>query len=753
MMQPTPLLKLSRRLMLCGVMLCGGIVCPGGSVLAQGEGEKQDQEAVLGLVLSGGGARGLAHVGVIRALEENGIRAERIAGTSMGAIVGGLHATGMSTDDLEVVARYTDWAFAFTDRSPRRDQPYIFRQLDAGLAADYRLHISGGRIALPRGVLQGQHMNRMLDDLFADHDRVDDFDALAIPFRAVAADLVSGQQVVLQQGRLSKAVRASMSIPGLLDPVEWQSRLLVDGGIVNNIPVDVARSMGATRLIVVDVGTPRREADDIANVLDVVDQLTALMVRGNSEMQLASLGPDDLLIRPRLEEISNTGFGDAEAAIAAGYEATIAALAAHGMLAPHAGEPAELISEPVAASSAPVIHFIEIDNDGPVDDRVIRNLLRQKVGEPLDSPRLNQDISAIYGLDYFKQIHYRVVERDGLTGLYLQCNSRDEGNTFLRVGLRISDDFRGESDFGLGASLRMAGLNQLGGTAFARADIGTSPRLEGRFVQPLGYRMRYFIEPQLLYQAERIDLFDESIQEEAISSYQRRERQAGLALGRQLYRQRGEVRTGVVRKRGDVDFRSGQDLGEGNYDDGYYLIGLGWDTLDDLAFPRRGLRTSLQWQWHDPDLHAERRFRRFVGEASLAVSTGRMSWLLEGDLSVSDSDEVDFANIVPIGGFLELSGLPPRSRWGLHRALTRVVALVPLGTEGPMPSRMPLFAGASLERGNVWEQRRDMRAGNAITAGSVFLGAGTPIGPAYLSLGMAEGGDYAINLFVGQVFR
>lgn len=733
-----------RRILVSGVVLMCLTVLPPVQTRA-------DEDAVerVGLVLSGGGARGLAHVGVIRALEEYGVQVDVIVGTSMGAIVGGLRASGLDAEALERVARGTDWALAFTDRSPRQDQPYIFRQLDAGLAADYRLHITRGRIVLPRSVLKGQHMTAMLDDLFVAVDRVDDFDALPIPFRAVAADLVSGEQVVLDRGRLSTAVRASMSIPGLLEPVEMEGRLLVDGGVVNNIPVDVARSLGATRLLVVDVGTPRRQLEDIQSLVDVMDQLTGLMVRGNSDAQLASLGEQDLLIRPQLDSVSNASFGEAEAALEAGYRAAVAALEAQGRVPVSVSA----VPGPLAPGEPPVIQFIRIDNDSPVDDRVIRNLLRQSLDQPLDRARLHEDISTIYGLDYFRQIRYRVIEENGQTGLLLVSQRRQEGSNFLRVGLRISDDFRGESEFGMGASLRMAGLNRLGGTAFLRSDIGTTPRLEGRFVQPLDYGMRYFIEPQLLYQAERIDLFDETIQDEAIASYQRRERQAGLALGRQLYRQRGEVRVGVVRKRGDVELRGGMDLGEGSYDDGYYLIGLGWDTLDDVAFPRRGLRWRGQWQWHDPGLRAEQRFRRFNGEATWALSTGRVSWLLEGDLSVSDTNEQDLANIVPIGGFLELSGLAPRSRWGMHRAMTRLVTLVPLGAQSSMPSRLPLFAGASLERGNVWEDRSEMSASNAITAGSAFLGMDTPIGPTYLSLGMAEGGQRAVNLFVGQLFR
>lgn len=717
----------------------------------------------IGLVLSGGGARGFAHIGVLQALEEYHIPVHAIAGTSMGAIVGGLYSAGKSASEIEQIARTTDWAYAFTDRSPRRDQPYIFRLLDTGLAVDYRLNIRDGGIALPRGLLQGQHLTQILDDLFADIDRVSDFDRLAIPFRAVAADLVSGDAVVIRQGRLSTAVRASMSIPGLLEPVEWEGRLLVDGGIANNVPVDVARQMGVDRLIVVDVGTPARPADEIRSVVDVVDQLTGLLVRGSSQRQLEALQEQDIVIRPQLDSVTNLRFDAVDESLAAGYAAAIQTLAAGDMLGlmvpqaidePEAHEEHEDHKERTGeVAHLPTIHFIEVENDGPVDDRIIRNLVRQRTGEPLDTVRLQEDISAIYGLDYFRDIRYRVIERDGQTGLRLVARERHEGSNFLRLGLRVSDDFRGDSDFGLGASLRLAGLNRLGGTAFFRADIGTTPRLEARFVQPLDYHMRYFIEPQLLYQAERIDLFDETVQDEALASYQRRERQAGLAIGRQLYRQRGEVRVGVVRRRGTLEFRSGTAMGEGDYEDGYYGARLGWDTLDDLAFPTWGSRWSAEWRWHEPSLGAERSVRRFIGEVSIARSWRRTTFLLEGDLSVSDSDQLDIANVVPIGGFLELSGLGPRSRWGQHRALTRLVAMVSLGQETPLPTPLPLFAGASLERGNVWEKHSDMSAGNAITAGSIFLGADSPIGPAYLSLGVAEGGHYAVNLFLGQLFR
>src|SRR5699024_10832043 len=268
------------------------------------------QQERVGLVLSGGGARGLAHVGVLHALEEMGIEVHAIAGTSMGAIVGALAASGRTANEVEWVARNTDWGYAFTDKSPRTAQPYVFRQLDADLASDYRLNLGTGGVVLPRGVLQGQHLTQILDNLFAAQEELHSFDELTIPFRAVAADLVTGNEVVLSAGRLSTAVRASMTIPGFIEPVEWQDMLLVDGGIVNNLPVSVVRSMNVDRLIVVDVGSPSRTAEEIENNVGVMDELSGHMLRGTSAQEHALMRHADVLVTPNLEGIANTSFAE-----------------------------------------------------------------------------------------------------------------------------------------------------------------------------------------------------------------------------------------------------------------------------------------------------------------------------------------------------------------------------------------------------------------------------------------------------------
>lgn len=709
----------------------------------------------IGLVLSGGGARGLAHVGVLHALEERNIQVAAIVGTSMGAIVGALYAGGRSALDVEQVARTTDWAYAFTDKTPRTDTPYIFRQLDSGLAADYRISINQGRVMVPRGILQGLHLNQLLDSLFAPYHETGRFDDLPIPYRAVAADLVTGNPVVLDHGRLSTAVRASMSIPGLMEPVEWNDKLLVDGGIANNMPVSVLQAMGLDRLIVVDVGSPLRDAENIQNLVDVMEQLSGLMVRGNTEDQAALVSANDVLISPELDTVANTSFDAVDQAIAAGYAAANAALEQHPYWQHFPVVKGRSRVDLSKVPAMPVVEFIEVKTNGTVKKRILRNRLRQKIGEPLDTVKLHEDISAMYGLDYFKLIRYYMEDREGKKGLVLEVDQRKGGTSFFRLGMSVSDDFRGNGEYGLGASMRMAGLNRLGGTAFIRGDIGTRPRLEARFVQPLDEQMNYFVEPQALYRAELIDLYDAEVQSKALARYRRTERQVGLSVGRQIYRQLGEVRASVMRQRGDIDFVSGQNTDEAvsGYDGGYFAASAGWDTLDDLAFPRRGTRWHLEWQWHRKSLYAQENFQRYVADATFARSWQRYTFMLEGDVAVSNSNHRDFATVMPIGGFLALSGTAPNSRWGQHRALVRSVVFARLGEQSVLPVALPLYAGVSLEKGNTWEKHSEIKWSEGITAGSVFLGAKTFLGPAYLSFGVNESGDTAVNLFLGQLFR
>ena len=729
------------------------------ALMAEVQGAEPNQvvipkDARVGLVLSGGGARGLAHVGVIRVLEAQGIRPHIVTGTSMGSIIGALYASGRSVEEIDTIARNMDWRTALSDASPRRDQPYYYRQLEEGMTTDLRMSISAGGISFPRGAIEGQHLDRVLGDLFSREGVALTFDQLPHQFAAVASDLETGNEVVLDSGVVADAVRASMSIPGAIAPVVLEGHLLVDGGIANNMPVDLARRMGADYIIAVDVSAPLRKGAEIKSLFDVANQTSGVLVQRNTLRQRQNLKPGELLIVPEMEGLSSAAFDSADEIISAGYEAALVAFNMNE-------EQAELKTEESMFSRAtqlPIIDFIEVKNDSPVGDEVIRGMVRQPLGQSLDRELLEKDISRLYGLDYFSVVRYQVTSEAGQRGLVIDAIARETGNSWLKLGLELSDDFRGGSVVGLSSSLRISGLNRYGGTAFTRLQLGTLPEFELRFLQPLDAQLRYFVEPSVGYASEQIDIYFDDLQDQPFSSYQKNERWGSVAMGRLLWDEQAEIRFGVTRQRGQLDFRGGIDIlaadsSSGSYDDGFYFARLGWDSLDDLGFPTEGMRWSWTHEQHSKGIGASGNFNRELVDFTFSYSYGGSTLLLEGDAAISDDDDEEFADIPFIGGFLELSGLPPRSRFGRHRALLRTVFYHRLDEDGPLPIGVPVYLGASLEKGNVWLSRDDIGWAEAISAGSVFLGARTPIGPAYLSFGLTEDGDSSLAFYLGQRFR
>ena len=436
----------------------------------------------IGLVLSGGAARGLAHVGVLKALEEQGIRIDAIAGTSMGAVIGGLYASGYKIDELEKLALNIDWKQALSDAPPREDVPFRRKQDDRDFLVKQKLSFrDDGSLGLPLGVIQGQNLALLLESKLAHASDTRDFDKLPIPFRAVATDIASGEKVVFHKGHLPQVIRASMSIPAVFAPVELDGRLLVDGGMTDNIPLDVARDMGVDIAIVVDIGTPLRSRKQLNTVVDVLNQSITLMTRRNSEEQLATLHKDDVLIQPSLSSFGVTDFGRAQEVIDAGYRATRILDARLARLRPAEPQDAQLTAARQPSQRTPIISAIKVENDSKVSDEVIRYYIRQRIGEPLDLGRLETDMGTLYGLDFFEQVQYRVTHKGPDNTLVISARGKRSGTDYLRLGLNLSDDMRGDSAFNIGASYRMNGINSLGAEWLTRVQVGDQQEIYSEF--------------------------------------------------------------------------------------------------------------------------------------------------------------------------------------------------------------------------------------------------------------------------------
>lgn len=702
----------------------------------------------VGLVLSGGAARGIAHIGVLKALEEQGVRIDAIAGTSMGAVIGGLYASGYSVEELEKLATTLDWQQALSDAPPRKDVPFRRKQDDRDFLVKQKLSFrDDGSLGLPLGVIQGQNLSLLLESKLAHTADTRDFDKLPIPFRAVATDIASGEKMVFSRGHLPQVIRASMSIPAVFAPVELDGRLLVDGGMVDNIPVDVARDMGVDLAIVVDIGTPLRDRKQLATVVDVLNQSITLMTRRNSEEQLASLHQDDVLIQPSLAAFGVTDFGRAQDMIDAGYRAARALDNRLASLRRAEGDTGLAVARS-PRQRRPIITAIRVENDSKVSDDVIRYYIRQPLGEPLELDRLQTDMGTLYGLDYFDRVQYRVVHKGDDNTLVINARGRRGGTDYLRLGLNLSDDMRGDSAFNLGASYRVNGINRLGAEWLTRAQIGDQQELYSEFYQPLDVGSRYFIAPYLDFGSQNIEA---TLDNDPIAEYRLERYGFGLNLGRQIGTY-GEVRVGVGKAWGEAEVRIGdQDLPSVSFNEGFYELKYSFDTFDNVYFPHSGEDIGLAVRQYDKSLDSDEQYRQWEFKLDKALSSGPNSLVLGGRYGRTLDDAQVVTSSFVFGGARQLSGFRQDSVSGQNISLMRMVYYRRLTPRAYLPLDFPLYLGGSLERGRAWNNDNEFDSGY-INAASIFLGLETPLGPLNISYGANDEHQKAVYLNLGHTF-
>ena len=490
----------------------------------------------VGLVLSGGGAKGMAHVGVLRVLEELKVPVDIVVGTSAGSAVGALYASGMKVQEIEERFIEMDWVSSFRDDPGRAYKPVRRKRQDWRYPVSPGIGVRMDGLHLGGGIIAGQNLGFILNELTRDAALVEDFDELAIPFRAVATDLETGEEVVIGSGNLSEAIRASMSIPGVYAPVTLNGRLLVDGGVANNLPVSVAHELGADIVIAVDITDPLLEREDIREAFSVVGQLTTMMTRQNTERQLKLLDDQDILMRPDLQGLSSADFYEAPALFELG------ASSARG----HAGELRHLsVSDDEwdrfrgrlkAHSFNPgVITDIRIDDRSRLAGDFLRERIRQQTGEPLDVDALEEDLKRIYGLGYYETVSYSLVPTDGPgTDLVIRVREKSWGPNYLSFGLNYEDNFENDTRFNVATSLRMTGLNALGGEWTTGLQLGTQPRVRTEWFQPLDYGFERFLTLGGAYSRESLSAFDG--EGERITEVDITNRQVDLALGTASWR-------------------------------------------------------------------------------------------------------------------------------------------------------------------------------------------------------------------------
>lgn len=719
------------------------------AISSQGLAQTQTQQGdrpKIGLALSGGGARGAAHVGVLRVLEEMRIPVDYIAGASMGSIIGGLYAAGMTPDEIETALVTMDWEHIFSDDAPREDRSFRRKRDDDLYLIKAKPGISDdGELKFPTGAIQGQKFDLALRELTLPVTAITDFDKLHIPFRAVASDIGTGKSVVIRSGDLATAMRASMAVPAIFSATEIEGRLLVDGGITDNLPIDVVRDMGADIVIAVDISTPLAEAEDVTNVFSITGQLTSIMTRTNAEQQIASLAETDVLIVPDLGDIGSGDFQRAGEAVPRGRDAAKAKrqqLAALGLsLAAYRDYVASLTPPPL--SQSPIIHFVRIENDSPISDGMIRDRLRQAIGEPLDRKQLEQDISTIYGLELFQNVRYDVEQDDGLTGLVVSAKARSWGPNYVQFGLELSSDGEGRSSYNLGFAYLRTGINGLGGELRAALQVGEEPLIAGEWYQPLDTLSRYFLNTGLSYGSHTVSLFDD---QDRLADFRVTETRFDGALGREfgVY---GETRFGYRYRTGQVELQTGApELPDFSYDTAELYGRVSVDRLDSFNFPENGWTGLLEYATAREALGGDKDFDQATlrgskfavfGDGHVLGLGGRLETTLDGNAAIQDRYR--------LGGFLNLSGFTEDSLSGQQAGI--IAALYYRRFE--MLPFLSWYIGTSLEYGGTWENRNDI-GDDGLAAGSIFLGADTPIGPIYLGVGQAEAGNNAVFFYLGR---
>ena len=479
---------------LAGPVAVQGQQAPGSDNLsAEALAKAEQSRPRLGLALGGGSARGLAHIGLLQWLEEHRIPIDAIAGTSMGGLVGGVYATGLSPQEIRTLLDGTDWKLIFQGESPFSDKNFRRKQDERAYPSKLQFGLKGG-LKLPSGLNEGQQVDLLLDAITMQYGELANFDELPTPFRCVAADLVSAQPVTFKDGSLSYALRSTMSLPGVFIPVRIGDQVLVDGGIFNNIPASVVRAMGADVVIAVSVGGSdvAGEAPAAASysMFAVLGNMINAMMSGNTKRGLTEA---DLVIRPAVDDVSSMDFTKTAEIAALGYQA---AEAHSAELLKYAVDEATYAAFKATRDGRRrrteiVPTTIEVSGVPEQSQAVIRKLMAPHLNVPINIVRLSRDITRLGGSDRYETIGYRIVNGPEGAILKLRVQPKPYGPPFLSLGVDVTNTSGTNLQLGLGSRLTMYDVLGFGSEARFDLHLGSGFEVRGELYRPIA-RSRWF---------------------------------------------------------------------------------------------------------------------------------------------------------------------------------------------------------------------------------------------------------------------
>ena len=699
----------------------------------------------IGLALSGGGAKGCAHVGVLRQLEKMHVPVDYISGTSMGAVVGALYASGMTPDEIEKELTSINWEEVLTDATAFEHLIYRRKYEETRYPSTVEVGIRKGKLVLPSGIKTGQKLSFLLSSYLLPQLDERDFSKLPIPYTAVATDLETGDPFVLAKGDLAEAVRASMSIPGAFTPVQWEDgKILVDGGVTMNVPVTVVRAMGADVVIAVDIASGLSKREELNSTRGVLGQLSSFLTRKNMEKQLADA---DVVLSPKIEGFGVFDFGKSAEIVKLG---DTEAIAKKDLLVKYAIDPAEHAAL-VQKRHVPRVRNVRVDDirvEGLhfVEEQFIRDQMKTKPGEMLDMEKLRKDVEWLYGWGDFIGIHAGLDTTGGRETLVVRVEEKPWGPNYLRTGIGLETRYNNPSVFLLFNYTRRW-VNERGAEWRNDIEFGSNWGIESEWYQPRGYDKIGFFSGSASYKRNSFRVFDGN---QAVGEYDVRQFIIRAEGGTQL-RTAGEVRFGVFQRWDDAQVEIGlPGFPQTRTNEGGLRASLVVNTQDQPFFPVRGTRGEFELLAPVTWLGADHQYVVANLQGTLFQSVGRH--VFSGGLAVHDT----FAGTAPAYDEILLGGLGNLSGYAYGQLIGQAGTVVSLGYRNRV-TRIPglsdgVYVGVLAEAGNVYETLSDLDVGHMKTSALVYFGLNTSYGPLLLGAAKSSGVDTQWYIQIGRSF-
>lgn len=704
----------------------------------------------IGLALGGGGARGGAHVGVLKVLDELRVPVDCVAGTSMGALVGATFAAGATAEAIERELGAINWAATIGTEGQRALVPMQRKLAGVTYSNSIEFAVSGGRLHGDGGFLPSQHVEERLRLLIGQAREVVDFDALPLPFRAVATDLRAGEMVVLSSGNLAQAMRASMAVPGMFAPVVVGDRVLADGGMMRNLPVDVARELCADVVIAVLLEAPPPEAQDLRSLFSVAGRSIDAMVQANERQQLATLGERDVPIIVPVGDIRSSEFDRVLEAIPLGEAA---ALKMAGALRRYA-LPEDEYRRWRAGVQPPDVAPVRIDE---IRFRPMRHTspdylwtrMRTSLGDTVTPMALERDLSRIFSSGDFARVDYRLRpgpgDKDGAT-LEIAAVEREGGTDFLRFDLGVAGSSGGDTLFLLRADHRREWLNALGGQWRNALQLGQLSELETALYQPVDVAQRRYVEATLHVSRSLEDVYDDG---DRVARYDFIEAQARLGGGLNIG-DHARIHGGLHFGTSDIQLDTGVTpvFDTQTRRDNAVVLGGIYDTRDSARLPVDGLFAQLEYTYSGSWAGGEQSYELVEAVAGRALQVGDHVIMVSGGIGDTLSGTLPRYRDFSVGGVRSFPALKRGELRGEGYWSASAVWMLKVADIQALFGHAA-YAGIGLHALRVTE-RIDRETDRTLVGASATLGARTPFGPLLFSIGAADNGRVQLHIALGR---